>query len=67
MHFPKHYQWNYLFYLVNFICFNISDYVAIGPRFSNTVLQALLVLLKKKLRKVCDQFIPVLTLNRLLL
>ena len=33
--------------------FFFSDYVAIGPRFSNTVLQALLVLLKKKLRKVC--------------
>ncbi|XP_032232305.1 vesicle-fusing ATPase [Nematostella vectensis] len=29
----------------------LLDYVAIGPRFSNTVLQALLVLLKKKLRK----------------
>ncbi|KAJ7377865.1 hypothetical protein OS493_025759 [Desmophyllum pertusum] len=29
----------------------LLDFVAIGPRFSNTVLQALLVLLKKKLRK----------------
>ncbi|KAK3751536.1 hypothetical protein QZH41_019426 [Actinostola sp. cb2023] len=29
----------------------LLDYVSIGPRFSNTVLQALLVLLKKKLRK----------------
>lgn len=29
----------------------LLDYVAIGPRFSNAVLQALLVLLKKKLRK----------------
>ena len=29
----------------------LLDYVPIGPRFSNMVLQALLVLLKKKLRK----------------
>ena len=56
LHFLEHYQYNYVFYFLNFLCFNFSDYVAIGPRFSNTVLQALLVLLKKKLRKVCGQF-----------
>ena len=32
-------------FLTNFIFF--TDYVAIGPRFSNLVLQALLVLLRK--------------------
>ena len=44
---------NFIYFLFPFV----SDYVAIGPRFSNTVLQTLLVLLKKKLRKVCDLFI----------
>lgn len=34
----------------------LLDYVPIGPRFSNLVLQALLVLLKKAPPKVCRFF-----------
>lgn len=34
------------FFLLSFL-FSLADYVPIGPRFSNLVLQALLVLLKK--------------------
>lgn len=31
----------------------LLEYVAIGPRFSNTILQVLLILLKKQPPKVC--------------
>jgi hypothetical protein len=51
-------------------CIFCTDYVAIGPRFSNLVLQALLVLLRKippvvvSLYSLCDTILYVYSYHR---